>query len=310
MSLRDDCDSVIWSPNCHNSAAYRICVMLVHDAEYPEAGTAAEDVGRFFSNRSVAASTTGTVDNNSTCGSVEYGMAAWHTGAGNPWNERCEGWEMPGYASQNRNEWLDVYGLQMLERHSRLYAKRLHANNIPCRLLTDEQFWHVIKVSGRPQDGGVASHGQLSRVAGIRGGHSDPGPNFPWDYWFERVQHFYYGGTPDKTIVTATPQPIMKAATMPHAHKFHDKPTVWITKMLPTGGPVGGQIPPGTPPEFNRATELWYVPMGDAEDIDAMIRNGDIASLRTLGAGPDKNGSPDNDLAFEHARAKGRVIGL
>lgn len=299
MGFYEDFDRYILSPN-HGGPSGIIVAECVHDAEYPERGTAAEDIGNFFSRPSVAASTTGCIDNNSKVGCVPYGTKAWHSGAGDPWNGAIEGYEHSGYASQSAEDWIDVYGLQMLEISSKHYAKRCQDLGIPPRKINEHQLREAV-LSRNPNRGGICGHIEITKAAGVYGGHWDPGPNFPWSYYIDRVVHFYNGGKPDEEIVNTPPQPIIRRATMGYAHKFADKPTVWITEMRPTGPDLGaGQ----------KAMELWYVPMSDPNDIPAMIRNGDIVGVRTLGAGQDKNGSPDNDAAFDHCKARGRVIGL
>lgn len=299
MGFYEDFNSYIMSPN-HGGPTGLIVALGVHDAEYPERGTASDDIGNFFSRPSVQASTTGCIDNNSMTGCVPYGITAWHTGAGNPWNAAIEGYEHSGYASQSPEDWIDVYGLQMIEISAKHYAKRCRDLGIPPRKINGSQL-RLAVMTRDPSIGGICGHKDITDAVPVYGGHYDPGPNFPWDYYIERVRHFYYGGNYDNQIMTTPAQPIIRRATMGYAHKFKDKPTIWITERRPTGSDLGGG---------NKAMQLWYVPLDDPEDIPAMIRNGDIVGVRHLGAGPDQNGSIDNDMAFEHAKSRGRVIGL
>lgn len=192
MSFEDDFDHIILSPNVGGSGGAVVAITF-HDEEYPERDGSDVEVARFFQKTSTAASVTGCHSASSSTGCVRYDQAAWHTGAGSPWNKMCEGYEHDGYAKQTRDEWLDPYGIRLLERSAKHTAKRLRARGIPCRWLTIDQLRHAIQ-TGNPAAGGMCTHHDITIAAGVKGGHYDPGVNFPKDYYLDRVTHYYNGG--------------------------------------------------------------------------------------------------------------------
>lgn len=299
MTFAADFDSVVLSPN-HGGPTGTIVALCFHDEEYPEIGTAAEDTAAFFSRTSSGASTTGAIDNNSKVGCVPYGVKAWHSGAGDPWNGAIEGYEHSGYAKQSRSEWIDVYGLQMLELSAAHFAKRCTELGIPIRYIGAAQLAAAVQARN-PALGGICGHIEITRAAGVYGGHTDPGPNFPWDYYIGRVQHFAGGGDPDQQIVNTPAQPIKRSAPMAYAYKFDDKPAIWVTERRPTG--------PTLPGTSERAMQQWYVPVDGTDELTAMVRSGEIGGLRLLAVGPEKGGSGDYDAAFAQAQKHGRVVG-
>lgn len=210
MGFYEDFDSVMLSPNqkARTPAGARVVALCFHDEEYPERDTSAEDVARFFQNPSRQASVTGVIDNNSSVGCVEYGRTAWHSGAGDPWNFMIEGYEHSGYAHQTRAEWLDPYGIAMLERSAAHFAKRCHALGIPPRYIDAAQLRHAVNTNN-PADGGICGHKTITDAVPVRGGHYDPGPNFPWDYFIGRVQAHHGGGAPPPPPAPETPDPVV-----------------------------------------------------------------------------------------------------
>lgn len=198
MGFYEDFDSVILSPN-HGGPSGVIVALCFHDEEAPETNDQAENVAAFFAKSSTQASTTGTIDNNSMVGCVPYGVTAWHSGAGSPWNGAIEGYEHSGYARQTREEWLDAYGIEMLERSAKHFAKRCHDLNIPPRKVTPAQLREAV-MTRDPSKGGICSHKDITDAVPVQYGHYDPGPDFPWDYYISRV-NFYYGGNTTEDIM-------------------------------------------------------------------------------------------------------------
>lgn len=148
--------------------------VVVHDMEYPERETAAEwhaeYLARGAGGRSVSAHYG--ADNNSIIQSVRLGDVAWTVG-NRPGNYRGINWELAGYASQTREQWLDPFGRAMLGRVAEIMRRDMARFQIPARLLSDDQV--------RAFTPGVTSHWQLGRVFGGTD-HWDPGRGFPWDH--------------------------------------------------------------------------------------------------------------------------------
>lgn len=200
MGFNEDFDQLILSES-HGGPSGTIVALCIHDAEAPERNDTAENVAYYLQPLSRQASVTGCIDNNSKVGTVPYGTTAWHTGAGSPWNGAIEGYEHGGYASQSHDEWFDQYSKDMIEISAAHYAKRCHDLGIPPRHITPDQLKHAVLVSRNPADGGICTHYDITVAAGVYGGHTDPGPNFPMDYYIERLQHYYGGAAP-------TPSPV------------------------------------------------------------------------------------------------------
>lgn len=166
--------------------------LTFHDEEYPERRGSARTVSEWFSRPSFQASTTACCDAGEIIGCVDYPDTPWHTGAGYPYNEATEGMEHDGYAHQSTSEWLDPYGVELLERSAAWFAWRCQARSIPPRVISAAQFAVAI-ATGNPADGGIIGHNTITQAAGVRGGHTDPGGGFPWGYFEERVLAHFQG---------------------------------------------------------------------------------------------------------------------
>ena len=168
---------------------------IVHDEEYPERPDSAERVGAYFATVPRTASAHACVDSNSIVGCVDWNNTAYH--AGHSATNLCSiGIEHSGYAHQTREQWLDAYGLAMLDLSARLFADvGSGMYRIPPYRLTSVQIRAAVAGTG---PGGICSHGDITRAFSIRGGHTDPGANFPWDWYLARCQA-YSTGTPIDT---------------------------------------------------------------------------------------------------------------
>jgi len=211
MGFEQDFDSIVLSPS-HGGATGTIVALCFHDTE--GSGTA-RNVGQFFANPATQASTTGVFSDTDSCGCVPYGTTAWHSGAGSPWNGAIEGYEHVGFAAWSRADWLNH--LSMLNRSARHFAMRCKALGIPPRKINADQLARAI-ATRNPADGGICGHIDITQAASVYGGHTDPGPNFPWDTYIDLVRSFY-NGTPGPTPSPSPASPI----------KDHDMNTIiWI----------------------------------------------------------------------------------
>jgi len=284
-----DFDSWIPSPNCKPSTGGNVVALAVHDEEYPELDTSAEDVGLFFQNPGRQASTTGVIDNNSKVQCVEYGDTAWHTGHGDPWNFRIEGYEHSGYARQSEEEWLDPYGVEMLERSAAHYAKRCHDLGIPVRKIDGAQLRQAV-LANDPAQGGICGHKDISDATD--GGHYDPGYNFPWDYFIARVQAHYddiAAGSPAPvpTPAPVTPDPVIhrrngaiQGATVTEIQGFLKAVADSVGESDMDPGPADGVFGPRT----ERAVMAFQQRAKDADgnplEVDGIVGPKTIVSLR------------------------------
>lgn len=115
---------------------------------------------------------------------VPLDHVAWHCGPGG--NGFTRGDEHCGRVSLTKEEWLSADGRAMLDHSARHRAARLHAFGGLPRWLSITQL--------RNQEPGMCTHNDI-RLAFGGTTHSDPGPNFPYGWYLQRVQFYYDGGS-------------------------------------------------------------------------------------------------------------------
>lgn len=155
-----------------------IRLLTVHDMEFPEKLTAAEDVAMYFhtlneklpSGKPKKASAHTCWDSNSAVRCVLDKDVAYAAPGAN--NDGLQ-YELAGYGRQTRDEWLDEYGKSMLALVCEGMAQDCIKYGIPPRHLTNEQ------LADKTQKG-IIGHYQASKVFKLSD-HTDPGPGFPWD---------------------------------------------------------------------------------------------------------------------------------
>jgi hypothetical protein len=109
---------------------------------------------------------------------------AWHVGPGG--NSFTRGSEHCAYVRYTTAEWLSADGQEMLDRSARYNAAAAHRDGVLPRWLTLTQLAR--------KEPGFCTHNDIRLVFGGTT-HSDPGPNFPYDWYMQRVQFYYDGGT-------------------------------------------------------------------------------------------------------------------
>lgn len=184
----------------------RAKLIVLHSMEYPERKTAAEWCAGFFTDprrpkldpvtkkqlidangkamtEPVTASAHFCVDSDSVVQCVERKDIAFHVPgyiAGSELNAISYGIEHHGYARQTRDEWLDAESMAALEISAELVARLCHEDNITPVFLDVED----LKAGNLD---GITGHVQCTKASG-KGTHWDPGLNFPWDWYIERVR--------------------------------------------------------------------------------------------------------------------------
>jgi hypothetical protein len=148
--------------------------VVIHDMEASEHSGRAESTAAYFANppdgRSVSSHFC--VDNDSVVQCVDEDDIAWTVG-NRPGNYLGLNWELSGFARQTRSEWLDPFGVAMFAQMAPIAAASMRRWGIPNRWcsIADLQ-------ARRP---GLTTHNDL-RIAFNVTTHTDPGPNFPFDY--------------------------------------------------------------------------------------------------------------------------------
>lgn len=154
-------------------------VIVMHDMEFPEKLSAAEDIGKYFQHPDKPSSAHIGVDGDSIVQYVNDNNQA----AGAPGCNR-DGIhvELAGYGRQTRADWLDPYGVSMIALASDAVAQYCLKYSIPPMHLTNSQLLGGEK--------GIVGHVQVSQVY-KKSDHTDPGVNFPWDYFIQSARAFY-----------------------------------------------------------------------------------------------------------------------
>lgn len=153
----------------------KVRVIVIHDMEYPEVMTAAEDVAHYFATTVTPASAHICVDSDSIVQCVHDRDVAYAAPGCNTDGIQLE---LAGYGRQTRADWLDLYSTALLNRAADATAQYCLKYDIPVVHLTNAQLESGAK--------GIIGHYQASAVY-KKSDHGDPGPNFPWDVFMALV---------------------------------------------------------------------------------------------------------------------------
>jgi N-acetyl-anhydromuramyl-L-alanine amidase AmpD len=155
--------------------------VVIHDTEGSAHGQSAEDGARYNQTRDDGTSAHYFFDNNSGVHCVHSSDRA-HTArrTGNLYGLQ---YELCGRASWSQATWLNDYGRAMLELTAEQVARDCKKFDIPVRHLTVAQV--------RNKERGICSHWDITRAfPEDNGTHTDPGPNFPWTHFLNRVRFY------------------------------------------------------------------------------------------------------------------------
>jgi N-acetyl-anhydromuramyl-L-alanine amidase AmpD len=154
----------------------RLCV--IHDMEFAERISAAEDVAKYFATTATKASAHVCIDSDSIVQCVwDRDIAYAAPGA----NHDGIQMELAGYGRQTATEWLDRYSICLLANAADAGAYYAAKFKLPVRKLTDAQVADGVSK-------GFCGHDQVSR-AFKKSDHTDPGSGFPWNYYVRSVQN-------------------------------------------------------------------------------------------------------------------------
>lgn len=152
-------------------------LIVLHSTEGHEREGQALQVANWFANKAAPkfpapqASAHYVVDNKEVIQCVQHADKAWHAREANPISI---GIEIVGKHSQTAAEWNDVYSIDALENVSELLARLSVELSIPLRFVDADGI-----LKGQR---GVTTHAECTKAYKVRGGHTDPGPNFPMSY--------------------------------------------------------------------------------------------------------------------------------
>ena len=155
-------------------------LIVIHTMETPENRGRAYQVATWFAGpSSPQASAHYCVDDAEVYNTVLEANTAWAVGDFK-FNEASISIEHAGSASQTPAQWDDDYSNAELKVSAKLAAEIAKRYNIPLIHLT----------AGEVNDGksGFIGHVDITTAQKIKGGHTDPGPNFPWAKYLALVK--------------------------------------------------------------------------------------------------------------------------
>ena len=184
----------------------KVRVLVIHTAETPENGQMAESIQSYCQRREDKVSCHEAVDNNSVVAGVRPYDTAWTTGS---INDFAYSWELAGRASQTKEQWEDEFSTAMLKLAAKRVAMAAVLWKIPIVKLSPAEL-----KAGRS---GICGHVDQTIAYEVKGGHTDPGRNFPWIKFLDMVKAEVAAltGAPVPPIVPTAPVPPVPPAPAP-----------------------------------------------------------------------------------------------
>jgi len=165
-------------------------LVVLHSTEGKEYRGSARNVADWFQDDRCHASAHYVVDPGEVVQCVPDVAVAWHAYG---CNARGIGVEMCGLAEQTVAQWADPDSLAIIARTADLVAAICLKWQIPATGMAISQNtgwqWVLQNQKGR----GLLTHAQASAAFPGHGNHWDPGPNFPWAAFVEKVARLLEG---------------------------------------------------------------------------------------------------------------------
>lgn len=153
-------------------------LIVLHTMEAPETHDRAEQVAAWFARDGRTSSVHYCVDDNSVVQCLKESDTAWAVG-NYGMNTLSISIELAGYARQNKPEWHDLYSLALMRRAARLVVEIAGRHGIPLTKISATDI-----AAGRA---GLCGHVDITKAMHTPGGHTDPGPNFPWPDFMQLI---------------------------------------------------------------------------------------------------------------------------
>jgi N-acetyl-anhydromuramyl-L-alanine amidase AmpD len=156
-------------------------LIVIHTMEAPEKPGTARHVAEWFAGKggtpAPQASAHFCVDADEVIQCVRLDDVAWHAPGA---NRVGIGIEHAGFAAQTAADWDDDASRAILARSAKLCAELMRAAGVAPGRLTPDQV--------KAGKSGICGHIDVTNAFPESGhGHTDPGPNFPWDHYLELV---------------------------------------------------------------------------------------------------------------------------
>lgn len=155
---------------------YQPLWFVIHCTDTDYADNYPANLGRYWSTNDTEVSVHFAVSDTQTYQYVSMGDTAFQ--CRNPGNLRGIGVEMVGRSDWTRNEWLAHK--RMFRRAAQLCAEVSTAYGLKSApaLLSEDAL--------RARKSGLTCHRDMSKT--FQGTHTDPGPNFPWDFFYSELK--------------------------------------------------------------------------------------------------------------------------
>lgn len=212
------------SPHVKNYAkgrqGYRPVWFVVHATDTSYADNYPANLGNYWKNNPVQVSVHFAVSDTMTYQYVDMNDTAYQ--ARNPTNLRGVGVEIVGKAAWTRNEWLARK--LMLRRAAQLCAEV----TLACGFKTDPALLSMAALKAR--NSGLTCHRDVT--AAFQGTHTDPGPNFPWDFFFIELRNALGPVKTEQQAAAVTQQqPIQEDALMAVTEAEFDALVARVTRL-------------------------------------------------------------------------------
>jgi N-acetyl-anhydromuramyl-L-alanine amidase AmpD len=170
----------IQARNYHKGRKQTADLIVIHTMEAPEGPKTARNVANWFARTDRPASAHFCVDANEVIQCVKLADTAWAAPGANARGVQIE---LAGHANQTPEQWRDTYSDRMLTIAACVVAEvivgfKFFGVKIPPWKLSAAEV-----ARGAP---GICGHVDVTR-AFRKSTHTDPGPNFPWITFIDRV---------------------------------------------------------------------------------------------------------------------------
>lgn len=171
---------------------------------------------------------------------------------------------MPGRAAQTREDWLDPVSRQHIRAVARFVFDCARIDGFPTVRITPAQLAAGAK--------GYCGHRDVTYAFNIAGGHTDPGPNFPWDVLADDISRLAQPPTEDDMarIVRICEQDSNGQWQYTHPAQFvvTGGQIEWVTSKdrrdaLIAAGTATLNPATGQPYRFGRPSLRWYRLVGE-----------------------------------------------
>ena len=150
-------------------------VYTIHTTEGGERAGSAAGACAWFDNPASMGNAGDVADADGVIEFAPSNKLTWHAGGINAVSLSLE---ICGKAGQTQSEWQDAWSTKALKNAARRAAAKCIEHGIEVRKLTDDEI-RACK-AGKSDVSGFAGHVDVNRALGVKGGHWDPGPLFPW----------------------------------------------------------------------------------------------------------------------------------